>query len=166
MGMLVWSLFLLLLLSLQTSWFAFFPGSTSAPDFLLLFVVFQAMYGGKKHGAFWGLAVGLIQDSLTPGTFGFHVFTRSLAGFVIGAAKERVFKDNIQGYLVFLTAAVLFARTAHLVLLLIIAQSPGVWLGGYLADALRYWLGNLLAGLLLWPVLRKIYNYLEKREKY
>ena len=128
MSLLIWPVFLLLLLSLQTSWFALFPGNNSTPDFLLLFVVFHAMFSGSNKGAFCGAVVGLVQDVLAPTTFGFHIVTRALVGFFIGETKERVFKDNAQGYFVFVGVASLFVKLTHFVLVLLVAGSVCGWL--------------------------------------
>lgn len=166
MNVLIWPVFLLLLLSLQTSWFALFPGNNFTPDFLLLFVVFHAMFSGSNKGAIFGAAVGLVQDALAPTIFGFHIVTRALVGFFIGETKERVFKDNAQGYLVFVGVASLFIKIAHLVLLLIITTSASGWLLNYFWEMILYLVSNLVVSIPMWLILQKIGAWLEKRKSY
>ena len=166
MSLLIWPVFLLLLLSLQTSWFALFPGNNFTPDFLLLFVVFHAMFSGSNKGALCGAAVGLVQDALAPTTFGFHIVTRALVGFFIGETKERVFKDNAQGYLVFVGVAGLFIKLAHFVLLLIVTGSASGWIFDYLLGTIAYLVINLLVSLPMWLFLQKLATWLEKRDSY
>lgn len=166
MSLLIWPVFLLLLLSLQTSWFALFPGNNSTPDFLLLFVVFHAMFSGSNKGAFCGAVVGLVQDVLAPTTFGFHIVTRALVGFFIGETKERVFKDNAQGYFVFVGVASLFVKLTHFVLVLLVAGSVSGWLLNYLWGTICYLFINLLVSLPMWFVLQRIGTWLEKRNSY
>lgn len=166
MRALIWPVFLLLLLSLQTSWFALFPGNNLTPDFLLLFVVFHAMVSGSNKGAFFGAFVGLIQDVLAPTTFGFHIVTRALVGFFIGETKERVFKDNAQGYFVFVGAASFFVKIAHLILLLIVTGSVSGWILDYFVGTIFYLVINLIVSLPMWIILQKLGTCLNKRDSY
>ena len=166
MKTLIWPVFLLLLLSLQTSWFALFPGNNLTPDFLLLFVVFHAMVSGSNKGAIFGAVVGLIQDALSPTTFGFHIVTRALVGFFIGETKERVFKDNAQGYFVFVGVASLFVKSTHFILLLIVTGSVSGWILEYLLGTIFYLVVNLIVSLPMWVILQKLGNWLEKRDSY
>lgn len=163
MSMVIWPVFLLLLLSLQTTWFSFFPASHSTPDFLLLFVVFHAMYGGSKKGAFCGFLVGLVQDLLTATTFGFHILTRTLIGYFTGKTKERVFKDNVHSYAVFVVVASILIKILHVLVIFIIAESGSGWFLDYVAGAFFYTVFNLLAAFPMWFVLQKIVFWLEKR---
>ncbi|NCD09336.1 MAG: rod shape-determining protein MreD [Negativicutes bacterium] len=166
MSMVIWPLFLLLLLSLQTSWFSFFPGADSTPDFLLLFVVFQAMYGGSNKGAISGFFVGLVQDALAPTYFGFHIVTRVLIGYFTGETKERVFKDNFQGYAVFVIVASILVKTAHALLLLMVLKSASGWFIDHLLGAMSYIFINLIVSWPTWLALQKISAWLEKRNSY
>ncbi len=163
MSMIIWPAFLLLLLSLQSSWFFLFPGNNFTPDFLLMFVVFHSMAGGSSNGAFCGTAVGLLQDVLSPTTFGFHTVTRALTGFFIGETKERVFKDNVQGYLVFVGAASIFVKIVHFLLLVVIARLSYGWFFDYLCNTMVYIVLNLIASLPMWLILQKISDWLEKQ---
>lgn len=166
MSMVIWPVFLLLLLSLQTSWFSFFPEAASTPDFLLLFVVFQAMYGGSNKGAISGFFVGLVQDALAPTTFGFHIVTRALIGYFTGETKERVFKDNFQGYAVFAVVASILVKAAHALLLLIVLRSGSGWFIDHFLGTISYIFINLIVSWPMWLVLQKISAWLAKRSSY
>ena len=163
MSMVIWPVFLLLLLSLQTTWFSFFPGSPSTPDFLLLFVMFHAIYGGSNKGAFCGLLVGFVQDLMTATTFGFHILTRTLIGYFTGKTKERIFKDNIYSYAVFVVIASILIKIVYGLVIFIITPSRSGWFLDYLSGAFFYASCNLLAAFPMWFVLQKIVFWLDKR---
>ena len=93
MRKLIWPVLFLLCLSLQMSlpqnqWFKF--------DLPLLLIYCLAMLKGAFAGGIAGFFVGLLQDLLTGGIFGFHILTRTAIGYYVGYTKEKVFKDSIE----------------------------------------------------------------------
>lgn len=92
MEKLIWPVLFLLCLSLQMSlsqnqWFKF--------DLPLLLIYCLAMLKGAFAGGIAGFFVGLLQDLLTGGIFGFHILTRTAIGYYVGYTKEKVFKDSM-----------------------------------------------------------------------
>ena len=92
MRKLIWPVLFLLCLSLQMSlpqnqWFKF--------DLPLLLIYCLAMLKGAFAGGIAGFFVGLLQDLLTGGIFGFHILTRTAIGYYVGYTKEKVFKDSM-----------------------------------------------------------------------
>lgn len=65
-----------------------------APDFLLLVVVFFALYRGSVRGALFGFAVGLLQDLGNPDKLGLNALTKSLLGFFVGDAGTKTFPES------------------------------------------------------------------------
>jgi len=67
----------------------------AAPDFILLIVVFFALYRGSVRGALLGFAVGLLQDLGNPDNLGLNALTKSLLGYFVGDAGTKTFPDRI-----------------------------------------------------------------------
>ena len=65
------------------------------PDVLLIAVVYFALFYGVKTGLEAGLAVGFLKDLFTLGPFGLHMMIFGLAGFIVGAISEKVYRENI-----------------------------------------------------------------------
>ena len=63
-------------------------------DLLLPAIYFFALLYGETAGFLIGLIMGLFQDCLTPGFFGFHMLTRCAIGYGIGMVQEKVFEDE------------------------------------------------------------------------
>jgi rod shape-determining protein MreD len=61
-----------------------------APDIPLIVVVLLALRRGPEFGCAAGFAAGLLQDMATGGLLGVQALTKSLVGFVIGAAGGRL----------------------------------------------------------------------------
>ncbi|MDH3197451.1 MAG: rod shape-determining protein MreD [Candidatus Krumholzibacteria bacterium] len=66
-----------------------------APDFLLLVVVFFALYRGSVRGALLGFAVGLLQDLGNPDHLGLNALTKSLLGYFVGDAGTKTFPESV-----------------------------------------------------------------------
>ena len=66
-----------------------------APDFLLLVVVFFALYRGSVRGALLGFVVGLLQDLGNPEWLGLNALTKSLLGYFVGDAGTKTFPDSV-----------------------------------------------------------------------
>lgn len=159
-------LYAFLLLVLQTSWFALFPGYNVTPDFLLLFVVYYAMYIPTKIGTVNGLAVGAIQDIMSATIFGFHILTRTFVAYSIGKLKERVMRENIEAYLAFVLGASVFCRLAYAVLQTFIAGMQVFWLPSYLVATFFYLVINIVMAIPFWFCSKKLEELLIKRNSY
>lgn len=93
MRRLIWPVLFLFLMLLQGSMSVYYTGWLSC-DLLLLAVYAYALLRGEKAGAVVGGITGLLQDAMTVGVFGFHIFSRICVGYIVGLTKEKVFKDN------------------------------------------------------------------------
>lgn len=102
MRRLIWPVLFLFLLVVQGSSSVFYAGWLSF-DLPLLAVYCYALLNGEAFGAAAGLGVGFLQDAVTTGIFGFHMLTRTIMGYGVGATKEKIFKDNykVKLYLLF-----------------------------------------------------------------
>lgn len=159
MRKLIWPVLFLLCLSLQMSilqsvWFKF--------DILLLLVYCYAMIKGALDGATAGFIVGLMQDSLTGGVFGFHILTRTVVGYYVGYIKEKVFKDSKLYNIVAIGIITLILRTCYFVLQLIMAQEFSLLLlENVLREAATYCLGNIVLVIPIYILTERVQKWID-----
>lgn len=97
------------------------------PDLLLLPVVFNAFLAGRREGAFWGLVAGLMKDVFAGGYFGLNALSMLAAGYLVGLAERRLFKESVLVAALVTWVAALFSQLIHYLLLLYLGVSvpPG-----------------------------------------
>ena len=61
-----------------------------APDFVLLVVLFFALYRGSVRGAVFGFVVGFLEDLGNPEYLGLNALVKSVMGFLVGEAGRKV----------------------------------------------------------------------------
>lgn len=129
-------------------------------DLPLLAVYAIATIKGQNIGGVAGIGVGLVQDLLTSGIFGFHIFTRSLVGYISGYVKEQVFREHFIYHMVAAAIFTVAVRTIFFFLQGYLARAFG-WdfMLLYLEESLAYCLGNIV---LVIPVYR-LCLFLDKR---
>ena len=88
-------LFSFLALILQIKFKLIFTGIDIVPDFLLLVVVFSALFSGTKTGILMGLILGFIQDIYLGGFFGLYTIIKAIAGGLTGIMEGKIYKKNI-----------------------------------------------------------------------
>jgi rod shape-determining protein MreD len=64
------------------------------PNLALLTLLVCCLFCGPRTGAFAGFFTGLLEGSYAAGYLGSFLVTRSLAGWLVGALDERLFRDN------------------------------------------------------------------------
>jgi len=64
------------------------------PDFVLILVVFFALFHGSVQGGLLGVVFGLMEDLMTGRFIGLNAICKGLTGFIIGAMSERLYKNN------------------------------------------------------------------------
>jgi len=67
----------------------------TTPDFLLLLVVFNAMFRGYYHGAAVGFLIGLAEDLFFGRFIGLNALAKCVAGIVSGSLSKSIFKENM-----------------------------------------------------------------------
>jgi rod shape-determining protein MreD len=65
------------------------------PNLAVTAMLVGAQFGGPNSGAALGFVTGLLESSYTAGYVGSFLFTRTLAGYSIGALEERVYTENV-----------------------------------------------------------------------
>lgn len=92
-----------------------------------------------------GFFVGLLQDLLTGGIFGFHILTRTAIGYYVGYTKEKVFKDSMFYNIVAIVTITVALRGCYFILQVIMAKGFSVLLLELaLQDTFAYCLGNII----------------------
>lgn len=66
-----------------------------APDFLLLVVLFYSLHRGAVKGAFFGFILGLAQDLGNPTFLGLNALLKSITGYLMGRAGQKMFPENV-----------------------------------------------------------------------
>ena len=67
----------------------------TTPDFLLLIVVFNAMFRGTFRGGLAGFLVGLAEDLFFGRFIGLNALAKCLVGMLSGSLSKSTFKENI-----------------------------------------------------------------------
>lgn len=111
--------------------------SRAAPDFLLLALMLVAIRARPGVAALAGFIVGLVNDVLTPASFGAGALAHTVVGYLAASGRAVFFPDNL------LVNAGLFAGGVMLrnTLMLLASGTPA---------------GQLSSGLLVWAPLQAI----------
>ena len=64
------------------------------PDFVLILVVFYALFHGSVSGGLLGVAFGLMEDLLTGRFIGLNAICKGLIGLIVGSMSNRLYKNN------------------------------------------------------------------------
>lgn len=128
LGLLILPGFLFLALLLQVTVVNLIRIKGVVPDLVLLLVVFYSFWRGKREGAFWGFVAGLMKDFITGNYFGLNALSFSTAGYLVGWAESRLYKDNSIVVMVVTCLASMAAQLVHYLLLayLDVKVPPGV----------------------------------------
>lgn len=111
--------------------------SRAAPDFLLLALMLVAIRARPGIAALTGFVIGLVNDVLTPASFGAGALAHTVVGYLAAWGRAVFFPDNL------LVNAGLFAGGVMLrnTLVLLASGTPA---------------GQLSAGLLVWAPLQAL----------
>lgn len=67
----------------------------TTPDFLLLLVVFNAMFRGVNHGGMAGFLIGLTEDLFFGRFIGLNALAKCAVGMLSGSISKSIFKENM-----------------------------------------------------------------------
>ena len=106
--------------------------------------------------------VGLLQDLLTGGIFGFHILTRTAIGYYVGYTKEKVFKDSMFYNIVAIVTITVALRGCYFILQVIMAKGFSVLLLELaLQDTFAYCLGNIIFVIPLYLLTERLQKWIE-----
>ncbi len=95
MRTIIFLLLIILAMLLQSTFFSFLQVAGVKPDLILMLVVFNGFLRGSKEGAFLGFLAGLLQDVFTGNYIGINAITKMLAGYLVGLAETRFYKESV-----------------------------------------------------------------------
>lgn len=158
MRKLIWPVLFLLLLLIQGAVSVFFMGWLTFDLPFLALYTFSLLYG-ENYGAAAGIFAGFLQDSMTTGIFGFHMLTRSILGYLIGLAKDKIFNDRFFYHIISTGCCSLFIRFCFWWVEFM--RTGGQWkiLHDFLYDTVGYCAGNMLLAYPVAWLVRKIYKW-------
>ena len=65
------------------------------PDLVMLLVVLNGFLLGTREGAFLGFVGGIVEDLFFGSYIGLNALSKMAAGYLAGAAGERLYRENI-----------------------------------------------------------------------
>lgn len=112
----LWLVFTVAALVLQSSFLPIIHYKGIGPDLLLLTIGSYAFLNGSRNGCFMGFMLGLVQDLATGTFFGVNTFTKTVIGFGCGIFSSRILQDN---FLMPISAAVVSTTASYLMMMVI-----------------------------------------------
>ena len=64
------------------------------PEFVLILVVFFAIFRGSVQGGLMGVALGLLEDLMTGRFIGINAICKGLLGYLVGVSERNLYKNN------------------------------------------------------------------------
>ena len=64
------------------------------PDFVLILVVFFAIFRGSVQGGLMGVALGLLEYLMTGRFIGINAICKGLLGYLVGVSERNLYKNN------------------------------------------------------------------------
>lgn len=64
------------------------------PDFVLILVVFFAIFRGSLQGGLMGAALGMMEDLMTGRFIGINALCKGLLGYIAGVSERNLYKNN------------------------------------------------------------------------
>lgn len=147
-------IFLILLLSAQTSLINAFSIAGVSPDLALIFAFYCGIYFQGNAGTIMGGLAGFIQDCLSGGLLGLNTLSKGLIGFFISNLKDKILVEDVPPVCLFLAAASFL--DGFIYYLVVVLWKGGVPAGFFAPSLLIFAAYNALVGPLLFFVLNLI----------
>jgi rod shape-determining protein MreD len=113
----VGSLSFILLAILQTTLVSYGQLRGTKPDLLFAFVVYCALFYGRRPGMITGFLAGLFLDLYEPMNLGLHALVYTSMGFLIGTFSDRLYRERILSQFLTLFLASLLGSLFYALLL-------------------------------------------------
>lgn len=79
---------------LQNTVFNVLAVAGGKPDFILILVVFFAIFRGPVQGGLLGIGLGLLEDLMIGRFIGINALCKGLIGYLAGTVEKRLYKNN------------------------------------------------------------------------
>ena len=96
------------LFSAQTTWLELFSFWGVTPDLILVWVVYCGVRFSRAGGIGAGIALGLIQDSLSGGLLGVNTLSKGLIAYFFSTLKDKFFVQGVIPIGIFLVCSTIF----------------------------------------------------------
>ena len=90
---------------LQNTVFNVLAVAGGKPDFILIFIVFFAIFRGPIQGGLLGMGLGLLEDLIIGRFIGINALCKGFIGYLAGTLEKRLYKNNFLVPMVALVAA-------------------------------------------------------------
>lgn len=108
MAFLGYSIFLIILFSIQTTVLGLFSIAGVTPDLALIFALYCGIYFQGNTGVALAGTAGFVQDCLSGGLMGINTLSKSLTAFFISNLKKQLLLENVPTVCILLTLASFF----------------------------------------------------------
>jgi len=102
----IYSIMVLFCFVAQMTVFHFFSLLNISPDIIIALALHGGLRWGKMGGVQFGCVTGFIQDTLSYGSMGVNMLSKSLIGFIVGALREKYINDSVTARIMLVTGAV------------------------------------------------------------
>jgi rod shape-determining protein MreD len=150
------------LFSAQTTWLELFSFGGVTPDLILVWVVYCGVRYSRSSAIGGGIALGLVQDSLSGGLLGVNTLSKSLIAYFFSTLKNKFYVEGMVPIGIFLIVSSVFDG-------LVFYFSMGTILKGEVASSFLYQslpvysIYNALIGPFMFVVLDKIDGWLQPK---
>ncbi|MDR1702966.1 MAG: rod shape-determining protein MreD [Sporomusaceae bacterium] len=124
----LWTLILLLGITVQKVLISGLMFTNFKPDLILLIVVSAGLLGGKDTGLGVGFFAGLVQDLASGNVLGLNIFSKMAVGFLGGFLESRVFKENVFLPVFMAVAATFLNGLIICIFVYVLGYAPNLWL--------------------------------------
>jgi len=126
---LIKALIVIIILVIQLTILNLFTLQGLKPDLILILIIIFALLKGEGEGAVIGFFSGLLQDIFSVGLLGVNALIKTVAGFLCGLLKERIFSEHILFLIPLITLVVTIGKSC---LMYVVLQAFGMQTSGLL----------------------------------
>lgn len=134
------------------------------PDFLLVFVISNALLCGIGEGALIGLIVGLIMDVLSAKIIGLNALIFMYFGMFVGIFNKKLYRESVLPAVLFVAAATFIYSFYVVVVMFLLKGLPVAW-NVFLKTALLEMIYNSVATLIIHPFVIRSNNWIDTYTK-
>ena len=134
----------------------------SAPDFMLMCVIFFGLFLGGGAGLESGLAAGALKDIFSLDYFGINMFVFGLVGFIVGILNTKFFKDSKATQFILVFVFTSFSMLLHFVLVSVFSKYLILGFGEYFFSSIL--LTSIYTSLISILVFSKLAGFYDLRE--
>jgi len=151
-ALLVFLLFIGLIL--QVTVFSHLRIAGIKPDLILILVLAIGFFQGTYRGMSFGFLGGFLEDVFSSASLGTNALSKVICGFLVSLIGKKVY-ENIGTQVVIIIAFSLLDRIITLIILFLSSGTCSIFLS-FIPQTLVYLLYNLILGLIVFPLMKKI----------